>query len=86
MKYIDNEIKSLLFELIARNTKLGWRFQKHSVTEGKDERLMFMLGFSTEKSSKVINEYGFMLDDSDQAKELISRWIKDARQPFNPNK
>ena len=54
--------------------------------EEKYERLMFMLGFSTEKSSKVVSEYGFMLDDLDQAKELISRWIKDARQPFNPKK
>lgn len=82
MKYINNEIKTKLFELIARKTKLGWRFQKHTVIEGRDERLMFMLGFSTEKSSKVISEYGFMLDDLDQAKELISRWIKHASKPY----
>lgn len=82
MKYLNEEIKAMLFSLIAKKTKLGWNFQGHIITESIDDRLMFTVQFSRKESSKVTSEYCFMIDNLERAKDLIQLWILNARAPY----
>ena len=85
MRYINEEIKAMLFDLIAKKTKLGWRFQGHKITESLDDRLMFTVQFSRKESSKVTSEYCFMIDNLERAKDLIQLWILHSRKPYEEN-
>ena len=82
MKYLNEEIKAMLFSLIAKKTKLGWNFQGHIITESIDDRLMFTVQFSRKESSKVTSEYCFMIDNLERAKDLIQLWILHAKEPY----
>ena len=86
MKYLNEEIKAMLFSLIAKKTKLEWNFQGHIITESMDDRLMFTVQFSRKGTSKVTSEYCFMIDNLERAKELIQLWILHARKPYEKTK
>jgi|TARA_R100000149_G_scaffold63729_1_gene34892 hypothetical protein len=86
MKYLNEEIKAMLFSLIAKKTKLGWNFQGHIITESIDDRLMFTVQFSRKSTFKVSSEYCFMIDNLERAKELIQLWILHAKEPYEKTK
>ncbi len=86
MRYLNEEIKSMLFDLITKKTKLGWRFQGHNISESIDNRLMFTVQFSRKDTSKVSSEYCFMIDNLERAKDLIQLWILHAKEPYEKTK
>tara|TARA_R100000149_G_C5798462_1_gene86802 strand:- start:25 stop:285 length:261 start_codon:yes stop_codon:yes gene_type:complete len=86
MRYLNEEIKSMLFDLIAKKTKLGWRFQGHNISESIDNRLMFTVQFSRKDTSKISSEYCFMIDNLERAKDLIQLWILHAKKPYEKTK
>ena len=86
MKYLNEEVKSLAFDLIMKKSKLGWKFQGYQIEENSYEDLMMTFHFSNGKSNKVVSSYCFRIDDDlEYAKANLEIWIKQARKPYEEN-